>query len=348
MKFKTITIKDIAKALNLSASTVSKALHESHEISVETRNLVIAYAREHNYKPNPIAQSLKNGRSKSIGVILCHVDNEFFSQAINGMESIAHAGNYNVIITQSHDDPAREMLNIKHLISSSVDGLIISLAAGNSNIPFLQEINKSGFPIVFFDRVTNDIDTHKVVANNFKGAYDATQHLVRQGYNRIAHLTSSRNLSNTAERLAGYKAAMTDAGLHFPKEYIQFCEHGGMLPEEPEKALDILLSLPEPPDAIVTGADRLSIKTMGLLNKRNISIPEQMALAGFTNTVSADLFNPALSTVVQPAVEMGKQATEMLIHLIETKRPVTEFETRVLDTQLNIRSSSSKAKKIMI
>jgi len=149
MRFKVITIKDIAKALNLSASTVSKALHGSHEISTETRNAVLAYAEAHDYKPNPIAQSLKKGRSKSIGVIVCHIDNNFFSQAINGIESIAHAKDYNVIITQTHDSSERELINIKHLVSSSVDGLIISLSARTRNIEVLKKLSDSGLPIVF-------------------------------------------------------------------------------------------------------------------------------------------------------------------------------------------------------
>src|ERR1700743_782671 len=191
MRFEAITIKDIAKALGLSVSTVSKALRGSHEIGEDTKNNVLAYAREHNYKPNPIAQSLKRGRSKSIGVIVCNIDNNFFSQVINGIESVARQKDYNVIITQSQESYEREVTNSEHLSSRSVDGLIISLSAETKNVDHLVRLHEKGLSMVFFDRVTDVIPTHKVIATNQQGAYDATSHLLQQGFRRIAHITSS-------------------------------------------------------------------------------------------------------------------------------------------------------------
>jgi LacI family transcriptional regulator len=342
MKFEAITIKDIAKALHLSISTVSKALRGSHEISEETKNAVLEYAREHNYKPNPIAQSLKRGRSKSIGAIVCNIDNNFFSQVINGIESIAHNKGYNVIITQSQESYEREVSNCEDLSSRSVDGLIISLSAETRNVDHLIKLHQKGLPIAFFDRVTDEIATHKVIANNFKGAYEATRHLVKQGFKRIAHITSSRSLSNTMERLEGYKRALRDAGMPVDEHYIKFCQHGGMIQEETVHALRELLQLADQPDAIFTASDRLSTSTLSLLRKMQIPIPQQIALVGFTNSISADIFNPSLTAVVQPALEMGKLATEMLIQLIESKQPVTKFEKIVLETELKIRDSSIK------
>ncbi len=340
MKFEAITIKDIAKALGLSVSTVSKAMRGSHEISEETKNNVLAYAREHNYKPNPIAQSLKRGRSKSIGVIVCNIDNNFFSQVINGIESVARQKDYNVIITQSRESYEREVANSEHLSSRSVDGLIISLSAETRNVDHLTKLHQKGLPIVFFDRVTDEIATHKVIANNFKGAYDATRHLLEQGFRRIAHITSSVSLSITAERLQGYKKALTDAGLQPDERYIKLCEHGGMIQEETRQALSELLQLEQRPDAIFTASDRLSTTTLSLLRQMKIAVPQQIALVGFTNSISADIFNPSLTSVVQPALEMGQQITDLLIQLIESKRPVTEFQKRILDTELKIRDSS--------
>src|SRR5580698_6718129 len=154
MKFEAITIKDIARALNLSVSTVSKALRGSHEISEETKATIRAYATRHKYKPNPIAQSLKRGRSKSIGVIVCNIDNNFFSQAINGIESVARQKDYNVIITQSRESYDREVANSEHLSSRSVDGLIISLSAETRNVDHFISLHQQGLPIAFFDRVT--------------------------------------------------------------------------------------------------------------------------------------------------------------------------------------------------
>ena len=157
MKFEAITIKDIARALGLSVSTVSKALRGSHEISEETKKNVLAYAAEHSYKPNPIAQSLKRGRSKSIGVIVCNIDNNFFSAVINGIESVARQKDYNVIITQSQESAEREIANADHLSSRSVDGLIISLSAETKNVDHLIRLHDKGLPMVFFDRITDEI-----------------------------------------------------------------------------------------------------------------------------------------------------------------------------------------------
>ena len=342
MKFEAITIKDIARALNLSVSTVSKALRGSHEISEETKKKVRAYATRHNYKPNPIAQSLKRGRSKSIGVIVCNIDNNFFSQAINGIESVARQKDYNVIITQTQESYEREVANSEHLSSRSVDGLIISLSAETKRIDHLVKLHDKGLPIVFFDRISDEISTHKVIANNFKGAFEATRHLLQQGFRRIATITSSPSLSITLERLEGYKKALEDAGLDADPKYIKFCPHGGMIQEETRQALTELLQLEHRPDAIFTASDRLSTTTLSLLRKMTIAVPDEIAMVGFTNSISADIFHPSLTAVVQPALEMGQLATELLIQLIESKRPVVDFSKRVLETQLHIRDSSMR------
>lgn len=342
MKFEAITIKDIARALHLSVSTVSKALRGSHEISEETKKHVLAYASEHNYKPNPIAQSLKRGRSKSIGVIVCNIDNNFFSAVINGIESVARQKDYNVIITQSQESYEREIANSEHLSSRSVDGLIISLSAETKQVDHLIRLHEKGLPMVFFDRITDEIATHKVIADNFKGAYEATRHLLEQGFRRIAHITSSGTLSITLERLEGYKKALADAGLKPDPKYIKFVQHGGMIQEETRQALTELLQMTNRPDAIFTASDRLSTTTLSLLRKMQIEVPQQIALVGFTNSISAEIFHPSLTSVVQPAMEMGQVATDLLIQLIEAKRPVTEFQKRVLDTELQIRDSSMR------
>src|SRR4030095_5170259 len=163
MKFETATIKDIAKALNLSTSTVSRALRGSYEISTETKQQVLEYAEKINYRPNPIALSLKERRSRAIGVVVSEIANNFFSQAINGSESIAYNRGYHFIISQSHESQAREMLNVQHLASRSVDGLLVSLSSETVDLSHLKQLHEKGLPIVFFDRVTNEIQTHKVI-----------------------------------------------------------------------------------------------------------------------------------------------------------------------------------------
>lgn len=341
--FEPITIKDIAKALGLSTSTVSRALRGGYEISADTKKLVLEYAKKINYQPNPIAQSLKERRSHSIGVVVCEVANNYFSQAINGIESIAYSRGYHVIITQNHESFDREVVNVQHLASRSVDGLLISLSAETQDLSHIKDLHDRGLPMVFFDRVPADIETHKVVANNYKGAFDATEHLIKAGFKRIAHLTNSANLSISIERLEGYKAALAKYNIPFNDNYLRHCPHGGMIQHEVEIAVNELVGLPDRPDAIFVAGDRLCTGSMIALKKFGLKIPSDIAIAGFTNSDVAELFDPPLTTVRQPAFKIGQIATEMLIQLIESKRPVTEFETKMLETELFIRSSSNKA-----
>ncbi|MDE3249083.1 MAG: LacI family DNA-binding transcriptional regulator, partial [Bacteroidota bacterium] len=172
MKFEAATIKDIAKALGLSTSTVSRALRDSYEISPETKQLVLDYARQINYRPNPIALSLKEKRSRSIGVIVSEIANSFFSQIINGVESVAHQKGYNVLISQSRESYEKELSNLDYFASRSVDGILMSVSYETADYTHLKDLHGRGLPIVFVDRTADAINTHKVIADNFKGAYD--------------------------------------------------------------------------------------------------------------------------------------------------------------------------------
>lgn len=337
--FEPVTIKDIAKALGLSTSTVSRALRDTHEISAATKKIVLAYAKEIGYQPNPIALSLKERRSKSIGVVVSEVANSFFSQAINGIESIAYDRGYHVIISQTHESYEREVINVQHLASRSVDGLLVSLSSQTQDISHLKYLHEKGLPIVFFDRVADEINTHKVIADNEKGAFEATEHLIKSGYRRIAHLTSSSQLSISIERLSGYEAALKKHGLTVNPAYIKHCPHGGMLYAETESAIKELLALPEKPDAIFVAGDRLSTGCLSVFKNLKVEVPNDMAIAGFSNSDVLDLFNPSLTSVRQPAFEIGQLATQMLLQLIEAKYPVEEFEKKVLATDLFVRNS---------
>ena len=245
---------------------------------------------------------------------------------------------------QTHESYDLEVKNVNHLTTRSIDGLLISLSTETKDVDHLLQLHKQGLPIVFFDRITNEIDTHKVIADNYNGAYNATKHLIDSGFKRIAHITSPPNISITKERLAGYIDAMNDAGIILPDNYIKYCPHGGRDINEIENALDELLKLDDKPDAIFTTSDRITTTTLVLLKKLNIQIPAEVALIGYTNTTLADVLNPPLSSVSQPGFEMGQKATEMLLTLIRKKRPVTEFETVVLPTSLVIRDSTIKSK----
>lgn len=342
MKFEAVTIKDIAKALGLSTSTVSRALRDSYEISPETKKLVLEYSEKINYRPNPIALSLKEKRSRSIGIIVCEIANSFFSQIINGIESIAYDKGYNVIIAQSHESYDREVINVQYLASRSIDGLLVSVSSETQDLNHLKNLHDRGFPIVFFDRIVEEMQTHKVIVDNFKGAYDATEHLIKNGYRHIAALAGSEYLSITKERLSGYRKALEDHNLIYDEKYTQHCLHGGMIYNEVENALNELLKLRKKPDAIIASADKLTTNCLRYFKKRKIKVPDDVALIGFSNLDLTDLLSPSLSVVRQPAFEMGEISTELLIQLIESKRPVKDFERKILPPQLFIRESTSK------
>jgi len=347
MKFEAVTIKDIAKALGLSTSTVSRALRDSYEISPETKKLVLEYAQKINYSPNPIALSLKERRSRSIGVIVCEIANSFFSQVINGIESIAYNNGYNVIIAQSRESFGRELLNLQYLTSRSIDGLIISVSTETNDFSNFRQLHEKGMPLVFFDRIVDEINTHKVIADNYKGAYDATTHLIKNGYERVAILGNAEVLSITKERLAGYKAALQDNNIEVNDAMIKYCRHGGMIFSEVDDAVTSLLQLPQRPDAIFASADKLTTGCFRLLKSRGIDVPHEIALAGFSNNDLTELLNPSLTVIKQPAFEMGEVATTFLLQLIESKRPVTDFEIKTLATELLIRESTKKKSKIL-
>lgn len=337
--FKPATIKDIAKALGFSPSTVSRALRDGYEISAETKRIVKEYAEKINYRSNPIALSLKGRRSYSIGVVVCEVANNFFSQAINGIESVAYNSGYRVIISQSHDLYELEVINTKHLANSSVDGLLISMSAETTDFSHLIQLHENGLPIVFFDRVIDEIETHKVIANNFEGAFKGTELLIKNGHSRIAHLANAPHLSITKERMEGYKAALKKHSIQFNPEYVHYCPHGGLNFEEVENAVNNILSFSNTADAIFVSSDRLSIGCLTALKKLQTG-PDYLPVAGFSNSDVVKLLNPSLSYVRQPAFEMGRVATELLIKLIEAKYPVTEFETRVLDIEMFVNDNA--------
>jgi len=340
--FESYTIKDIAKALGLSTSTVSRALNGSYEIGADTKKLVLEYAEKINYRPNPIALSLKEQKSHSIGVVVCEVANNFFSQAINGIESIAYNRGYHVIITQTHESFAREEANVQHLLSRHVDGLLVSLSAETTDTSQFKYLHDKGFPIVFFDRVASDIETHKITADNFKGSYDAVELLIKKGFTKIAHLNNPSNLLISRERLEGYKEALKKYNIPYNPQYVKHCDHGGMIQEEVEIAVKELIEMKDRPQAFFTASDRLTTGSVSVLKKMGLKIPEDIALIGFTNSDVAELFDPPLTVVRQPAFQIGQTATVTLIQTIESKRPVTEFVTEQMQTEIILRESSNK------
>ncbi len=331
----TITIKDIARALNISTSTVSRALRDSYEINPETKRLVIEYAERLNYHPNSIALSLKENRSRVIGVIVPQIANNFFSQAIDGIEAIAYKRGYHVIIFQSQESYEREVLTVQQAVARKADGLLISLASGTLDVAYLRDLQEKKLPIVLFDRVSKDLDTPSVTADNFAGAFAATEHLIQTGRRRIAHLTILPHISITQERLAGYRAALEQYGLRYDENLVRYA---GLGQYEVEPLVDDLLE--QSPDAFFSASDRLAIGCLAALKKRNVAIPETVSLIGFTNITVADLLAPPMSTVEQPAFEIGQVAVDQLISLIEGKQKMPQPNLIKLPTKLMVRASS--------
>jgi LacI family transcriptional regulator len=333
-----VTIKDIAKALNLSTSTVSRALRDSYEINPETKKLVLAYAERVNYRPNPIALSLRENKSRSIGVLVPEIANNYFSQAINGIESVAYNRGYHVVIFQSHESYQREVVNVEHIVARKIDGLLISLSSETIDITHLHQIHEKGYPIVLFDRVHDQIETFKVVADNFEGAFKATEHLILTGRRKIAHLTSLPDVSIAKERLLGYKEALKKHKIPYNESLIRYCKFAV---GEVESMVDDLLNQEPDIDAFFTGSDRIAVGCLETLKLRNISIPEDVSLIGFSNLRVLDLLSPPLSSIFQPAFEIGQMAAELLLDWLEQKHPVVQFKTVKLPTEMIIRASSN-------
>ncbi len=210
--------------------------------------------------------------------------------------------------------------------------MLIALSSETEDISYLQKLKERGFPIVFFDRIPQQFDTYKVIVNNQQGAYDATQHLIRLGKKKIAHLTNSKSLSITRDRLEGYKKALMANHIDFNPNLVKYCQYGGLHPDEIEKAIEELIQTGF--DAIFISGDKLTTGYLHVVKRRNFDSIQEIAIAGFTNSNVVELFSSKVTAIRQPAFEMGKIATELLIKLIEAKYPITEFETRVLPTEL--------------
>lgn len=342
MKFEATTIKDIAKALQLSTSTVSRALKDSHEISKKTKERVRACADELNYKPNPLAVGLKSRNTKSIGIIVSEIANPFFSQVIDGIESIAYSKGYNIVIGQTRESYQRELADLQFLASRSIDGLLVSVSLETEDFSHFRQFQNKGLSTVFFDRTAAEIDTHAVMLDNARGTYDATIHLYKMGYQQLSVICSAPFLTTTQDRLAGYRNALRELGIEEQEANMLYCSHAGTEEEEIQAGLTKMLASHTPPDALLCLSDKLTTTCLRVLKSKGIRIPQEMGLVGFLNNDLADLMHPPLTVIRQPAFEMGKAATELLLQLIESKRPVVQFEKRMLLPELIIRESSRK------
>lgn len=337
-----ITIKDIARQLNLSKSTVSRALRDSSEISIETKKRVLELAQRLDYNPNPVALSLLNSQSNDIGVIVPEIANPFFAIVIAGIEEVAFAQGYHVVIYQSHDDYEREVLNTKHIYNRRKDGMLVTVAANTTDFSHFKTLHERNFPIVFFDRVCDEIDTHKVSVDDFEGAYIATEHLIKQGCERIAHITGPNHLLISKRRQHGYRAALLDYNKPIDESYIVQAAFNTNISLEATRKF--LANTPILPDGIFASSDNIAIGCHVAIREAGLSMPDDIALVGFSNLPMSALLDPPLSSVAQPAFEMGRSAAELLIQRIKNPKMPTPSITNVLRTNLIVRQSSLREK----
>lgn len=336
-----VTIKDIAKRLGISASTVSRALRGSTEINEETKKLVQALAKELNYSPNPIALSLKEKKTKVIGVIVPEIANYFCSAVIAGIEDFAYAKGYHVVIFQSHERYEREVTNIGLLQSRRIDGLIISVSNETKNGKHIQDLIDRGVPVVMFDRICNEIDTPRVVTDDEGGAYLATCHLIEQGYTKIAHVGMAAHLSVTKNRMKGYMDALKKHGITFQKKWVVSCDFSA---KNIKKAVEKLFKNDPKPDAILAAAERIAIRSYEVLKEMKLRIPEDVALAGFIDNPVSRVIEPPLTSVHQPTFDIGQSAARLLIDMVENNSLQHQFKTIELKTTIDIRASSLRLK----
>lgn len=339
---KKITIKDIAIALNLSISTVSKALNDSYEISIKTKQLVIEFAKKSNYKPNILARNLKTGKTSTIGVIIASINNPFFSQVLEGIQNYANEIGYDVIFMQSQDQSELERSCIETLKLRGVDGILISPVHETSNLDLLNSLLDQNIPIVIFDRIQHQLSTMKVGVDNMKGAYLATKHLIKLGKTKIINITGSK-FGLSQERFKGYKKALEESGISFnPAYYIQCnLQSHSQLDEDLKLSLEKILKSNDMPNAILSSSDTITIRVLAILQELDFQVPNDIAVIGFSNIDHPKSLNPSLSTIRQPSFEIGKQSLEKLIFLL-THRNWKNFDPEIieLDTILTFRKSS--------
>lgn len=315
------TIKDIARELNISVSTVSRALRDTHDVNRETRDKVLAMASNLHYKPNLNAIGLANRSTHNIGILLPFVTNYYFSSVISGIQETAYQKGYHVILYLTNDSAEMERSIINDLAVSSLDGLLVTVSSGSNGSDHFKELMNDGVPIVFFDRVLKDIKTSKVMQNDYDGAIEAVDHLVEQGYTRIAHISGPRGLELTEKRRDGYLAGLQKHGLEIREEWIV---HTGFSQKDGEQDAAQLLLNPDAPDAIFAVNDRKAIGAMVELKRQGIRIGADLGVMGFTNDPVSELITPSLTTVEEPAKEIGKKSCELLLKHIHKKHFIPE------------------------
>lgn len=336
-----VTIKDLARHLNISVATVSRAIRDMPEIKAETRDAVLKLAKEWDYQPNILATNLVKSRTKTIGVIVPDLSYHFFASVIKGIEEEAFARGYSLLLTQTNELYERELINVQNLSRGQVEGFIISLSQETTDFEHLKRLQRKGIPLVFFDRDADEIAVPKVMVDNVGASYEATKHLIENGCKRIAFLAGPINVTVSNQRQLGYENALKNSGLKIDKTLIV---HGNYNLQKVMELTNELFELKNPPDGLVVVSDRLAVGAISALRLKKIRIPEDVAIVSFNDEPMCTIITPTLTSVSQPTFDMGKMAMSLLINQINNQDSELKPDVIVFKTELKIRESSMRIK----
>ncbi|MHA4810072.1 LacI family DNA-binding transcriptional regulator [Flavitalea flava] len=335
-----VTLTDIARALNITAATVSRALNDQPGIRDSTRKAVKDAAARLNYQPNKIASSLRLGKSNIIGVIIPSAEINFFGSVIHGIEKIANENKYSILIYQSNESYESEKKGVQTFLQARVDGVLASISKETINLDHYSEIKKRGIPLIFFDRASDALDVSTVVVDDYAGAFAATQHLIGQGCHRIAHIGGQQHVNIFNLRLKGYIDALNVNGLTVDEDLIIYGKVGI---ESGRECMKKLLALRKIPDAVFAVEDFTALGAIQAIKEEGKVIPEEIAIVGFANESFGEYLTPSLSTVNQQTVSMGEEAAKLFFEGLGKGDPYRNPSRKlILEPRLIIRQSSRK------
>ncbi|HLS38952.1 MAG TPA: LacI family DNA-binding transcriptional regulator, partial [Sphingobacterium bovisgrunnientis] len=317
-------------------STVSRAFQEKSDINPNTRNRILAYANEVNYRPNHYASNLREQKSKTIAVVVPELENNYFTQIIKGAEEIAKREGYHILIYATDDDINKEREFITSISNGKVDGVLMSVVGERDNHSYLHNIDLVKMPIVFFDRVYDDVDITKIVTDDYQSSFDATEHLLLGGCTSIAYLVVDKDHSIGKERALGYKDALKKHNIAIQEELIIDCSNS--YDENFNIIKEVLLN--HKPDAVFASVERLAFSTYFVCNDLDLNIPRDLKVVAFSSLQIAELLSPPLSTVTQPAEQIGQEAAKLLVNKLKGEQQELDTNTIVLKSELRIRKSS--------
>ncbi|PJJ54597.1 LacI family DNA-binding transcriptional regulator [Hymenobacter chitinivorans] len=332
------SLRDLAQHLGVSASTVSRALADHHDISETTKERVRQAAQELNYRPNQLAAALRRGHSKTLGVIVPHIKGYFFPAVMNGIEKVATREGFNVLLCQSNEDLKREQRNIEALLAAQVEGILVSVSATTyDDMQHFEQVRQQGTPLVFFDRVPDLPRSMAVILDDFQGAYQSVRHLIEQGCRRIVHLAGPQHLNTSRNRFLGYKAALADHGLPFEEDWVYALP--ALTHEAGRLGMQHLLALEPPLDGIFAAYAIPSVGALEVLREKQLRVPQDIALACFSNEPFTTMTQPQMTVVDQRAEQMGETAVRLFLQLLK-RGPAYEPPHLMLKPELIIRDSS--------